>query len=543
MSRNHARLLLAGFLWVTGCAQAEQICVNSPKDASLTKPRLDLHRPSCALPLPGTRCSSDNGVGGPACAANSRVNRSAQERPTVRSEGQTSAEIRLASGVSNPNYESDHSPGEDASTNHGQQIGIVQPATPVPEIATPGGEEMSVGLTLSAIEELAAANNPSLAQAREIENQASSNWLQVGLYPNPVVGYTASEIGQDGRAGQQGAFISQTIVRGNKLELNRAVASWNVERARWQQETQRIRVLNDVRSRFYEALGAQRMVEIAEELREVAHAGVSSAQQLFEAQQVAKSDVLQAEIQLNEVDILVQNARYRQQAARQRLANVVGVPELSRDPLLGELEEPLQPIDATTLWEKIAAASPELETARAQVRRAQTRLRREQVEPIPDLMTQFSVQHDAATSFTLANAQVGVMLPAYNDNRGNISAAAAQMRQAAANLHRIELLIRDRFAETYRRYNMARNQVERYRDGILPKAERNLELATAAYRVGEYDFLRVLTARQTLFSNRVEYVSSLIEFRQARIELDGLLLTGGLSDPTGEPIDADVRGM
>lgn len=165
------------------------------------------------------------------------------------------------------------------------------------------------------------------------------------------------------------------------------------------------------------------------------------------------------------------------------------------------------------LWSQICADSPLLASARAEVERAKMQIRREQVEPIPDVQTQFSVQYDAATEYTVTNAQIGVALPVHNRNQGNISAAVAKMRRASANVNRLELSLRDRLTETYRRYSIARNQVEQYRKSILPKAEKNLELATVAYDAGEYDFLRVLTARQTMFETRVQFVSSLTDLR------------------------------
>ena len=414
---------------------------------------------------------------------------------------------------------------------------------PAPEAfpASSAGDDHG-GLTLVALEEMALINNPTLAQGEALIRQAEGNWFQVGLYPNPAAGYTASEIGQEGEAGQEGAFVSQTIVTANKLELNRAVASWDVERARWHRETQQVRVLNDVRIRFYEALGAQRTVEIAEELQKVAEAGVKTSQEKFEAKQVAQPDVLQAEIQLNQVAILLQNARFREHAARQQLANTIGVPALPPQPFTGTLDEELAEVDHERIWQEVCEANPLLQAARAQVQRAQMQIQREQVEPIPDVQTQFSLQYDAATDFTVANAQVGVALPIFNRNRGNISAAAAKMHRAAANVQRLELVLRDRLAETYRRYGSAQNQVERYRDNILPKAQKNLDLTTQAYEAGEFDFLRVLTARQTLFQAEVDYIASLTNLRQSLIELDGLLLTGGLSDPAEDAVNPGGGG-
>ena len=47
----------------------------------------------------------------------------------------------------------------------------------------------------------------------------------------------------------------------------------------------------------------------------------------------------------------------------------------------------------------------------------------------------------------------------------------------------------------------------------------------------------MLTSRQTLFQTEIEYVRALTELRQAVVEIEGLLLTGGLEEP-GEGVSA-----
>ena len=76
-------------------------------------------------------------------------------------------------------------------------------------------------LTLADLETIALANNPALAQVAAKVAAARGNWVQVGLPPNVQIGYSGSEIGNEGFAGQEGAYLSQQFVTGNKLGLNR----------------------------------------------------------------------------------------------------------------------------------------------------------------------------------------------------------------------------------------------------------------------------------------------------------------------------------
>lgn len=72
-------------------------------------------------------------------------------------------------------------------------------------------------------------------------------------------------------------MVSWSENTANKLGLNRAVASHEVQQAEWEFEMQRRRVINAVRSRAYEVLAAQRTMELAEELVQIGTAAADTA--------------------------------------------------------------------------------------------------------------------------------------------------------------------------------------------------------------------------------------------------------------------------
>jgi outer membrane protein TolC len=104
-------------------------------------------------------------------------------------------------------------------------------------------------------------SNPTLAAAAARVRAARARQIQAGRFPNPVVGYHATEIGNQGTAGQQGGFISQRFITGGKLPLDQAVAGAQVDEALYGLRSQEQRVLNDVRVSYYNALVAQRRVD------------------------------------------------------------------------------------------------------------------------------------------------------------------------------------------------------------------------------------------------------------------------------------------
>lgn len=425
--------------------------------------------------------------------------------------------------------------GEDDSVDPSIQL-----AVPVEVEGFPMGES---GLTLEAIEQLALANNPAIQQANAASARAGGIRTQVGLKPNPTVGYFGEEVGNEGAGGLHGAFVSQTFVRGDKLAWNRQVHGHDVNAMNWQIETQRQRVRTDIRLAFYDALAAQKRLQLAKDFRSVAKEGVSVSEERVDAKVGTRPDVLQSEIQLNEVDLSIQQAEFELSAALNELAALAGVPDLGTTTLVGDLDVAVNARDVETEFAQIVAMSPQLAAAQARVDRARANVQRQQVQPIPNVTAQLGAGGDDGTGNAFANVQLSLPVPVHNKNQGNIRAAQAEYCAATQNVQRIRQSIRRDLARVMREYNIAEATVQQYEKSILPKAEETLKLMQEARDAGEFDFLRVLTARRAYFDANLKYVTAMGRLAQANAKIDGLLLTGGLSNVVTYSVGDDLRGQ
>ena len=158
----------------------------------------------------------------------------------------------------------------------------------------------------------------------------------------------------------------------------------------------------------------------------------------IEAQEIPRAGLLQSEVEQRTAAILALTANNQLHAAWRQLSAVVGM-ELPPRQLDGDLSS----LPALLNWDDqlalITSASPEVAAAFAEVSRAQHALRRARREPIPDVMTQVSVQHDNSSGDTLTGVQVGIPLPIWNQNQGGIRQAEAEISQARRNASRVEL--------------------------------------------------------------------------------------------------------
>ena len=145
------------------------------------------------------------------------------------------------------------------------QAAAAQEIVPLPpsDNATPraSGQGSGRSLTLADLEAIAMANNPTLAQVAGTIEQQRGMWEQVGLYPNPLAGYLTAA-SNDPTQRNNGIFLSQEIVTAKKRQFAREVELQELNRLGWEQHAQRMRVLNDLRIRYYEVL-AQESIAIA----------------------------------------------------------------------------------------------------------------------------------------------------------------------------------------------------------------------------------------------------------------------------------------
>ena len=74
--------------------------------------------------------------------------------------------------------------------------------------------------------------------------------------------------------------------------------------------------------------------------------------------------------------------------------------------------------------------------------------------------------------------------------------------------------------------------MERYRDGIIPRARRAYELYLKSYSGMAAAYPQVLVAQRTLFRLQTDYITALDNLWANSIALKGFLLTDGLESPS-----------
>jgi cobalt-zinc-cadmium efflux system outer membrane protein len=404
----------------------------------------------------------------------------------------------------------------------GQQLPPSPQAAP-PSVMLGAPVPAASGLELEELTRLALANNPSLRQAALEVDAARGTAVQAGLYPNPTVSFVGEEIGRRGGIYTL-PLVSQEIVTAGKLGLSRAAADRGVDQAQLALGSQRYALLAGVRRGYFAVLAIQRRAEVLTELVALADQSYHNARQLQKANVIAELDVLPFQVELERLRAEQAAALQEQLAAWQRLAALAGVPHLPPDRLSGVLESPLPDYSLEAALALLRQSHPAIQSARVGITRAELILQRAEVERVPNVTVGAGYQKSYNDHEDQATYQVSVPLPLFNRNQGNILKAKAELAQAVQEVERVANDLSRQLAAAYGRYAAARQRAERYSSAILPGARKAYELSLKAFRGGQFEYLRVVQAQQTLAQARLQYVQALGEAWQAAADLSGLLL-------------------
>jgi len=397
--------------------------------------------------------------------------------------------------------------------------------------------------SLKALEEVAMSSNPTLVQAAAQVRAARGGAYQAGLFPNPVIGYTSDQLGVNGTAGEfQGGFVSQEIVTGGKLRLSRQKWAQRARIAEINRSAQYERVLNDVRVHFYKTLASQQLVGIHTQLVANAEDNVQTHREMLNLGQTNLPGLLQAELDLQRDRLNLQEAENDLEQAWRSLAAMVGTPQLSRSTLQGSLASLNDPLDWDSALSRLLEKSPELIAAWEKIRHDEITVRRERVEPIPNILVDVSVGHNYETGDTVTGVTAGIPLPIFDKNRGTIQQATADLSRSRADARRLELALSTQLAAQFRNYQTAWQHVQVYQSEMLPKAKQANDLLHEGYKARRAAWPDVLIAQRIYLDLQAQYINSLMAYRETDISIRGLLLTGGLSEPpapvSGGHIDA-----
>jgi cobalt-zinc-cadmium efflux system outer membrane protein len=415
------------------------------------------------------------------------------------------------------------------------------PAPALPEIPKTEMPDTGKPYSLRDLQDLALRNNQAIRRASAAADAAFGATIQAGLYPNPNVGYQADQIQPGNKpsnnAGQQGAFIQQLFKTAGKLSLAKAAAGMDYINAQVALRRAQVDVLTLIRSAWFDAIVAEETLKIARAIFELSSEVYSLQIKLVAGGEHATYEPLQFYTQAVRSYTEFVEARYRYIAAHKRLGAALGDPLMKPKTLEGSAiaEPPAFDADEGLQW--VLEYHTDLLSARNSVLKNQYELRLAQVTPIPDIQTSTVIQHDNSTGNNQANLLIGIQLPLFDRNQGNIRASRARVAEAVEVVKVRQNDLAAQYADALARFQSNRTLATNYRDKVLPNLARVYRSTYQRYQQEplKVSFADIVVAQLNLGQAMRAYLQALSDQWHAVVEIGGLLQLDDLYQmPRGE---------
>jgi cobalt-zinc-cadmium efflux system outer membrane protein len=187
--------------------------------------------------------------------------------------------------------------------------------------------------------------------------------------------------------------------------------------------------------------------------------------------------------------------------------------------------DPLEKLAATSVPADESATNaerPDVLAAETDVRAAESSLKLQKAERIPDPTFSVGVEHEppgGGPDVNSINIGVSFPLPVWNQNGGNIKAARATLDQSRIALAEVKAHAVADLANAETAYNEAYLRWLRYRDQTVPKSTKVRETIEFKYEKGAATLLDLLNAEQTDNTVRLAFAQAMNDAASAAAEL------------------------
>ena len=333
-------------------------------------------------------------------------------------------------------------------------------------------------------------------------------------------------------SGLGGAEVTLTLAsvleRGGKLDARRILANSRIDALAVEREAQRLDLLAEVARRYLDIVAAQQQARIAALDVAQRQGTVAAARERHVAGASPESVVFTAQAALARAELDKARAEERADAARQHLAALWG----ERAPGFSVVEQDATALPAIAgfdVLEDWLDRTPELAQFVGERRIREARLQLARSEATPDVDWQVGVRRlQESGDFGLVGS---ISMPLGTRSRAQPGIRAAEAELAALSIEREAkgLALYSTLAEAHGRYRVARIEVQRLGEDVLPRLAKAEAAAAQAYRAGAASYLEWATLQAEHTDARRQQLDAALAAHRALVEIQRL---------TGQPFVA-----
>ena len=365
---------------------------------------------------------------------------------------------------------------------------------------------MPRNLSLAQAKDIAFLRNWDLLAAQANVDQSIGQEIVTHEFPNPTFSWSTQKVNVDNQpAGMPGAntlwdrnydtiFAVNQLFELNKRSKRQASAAAGREAAAASFLDARRTLDLAVAKAYIAASLAQANVRILHQTAESLQHEAKIAETRLNAGDLSKSDKAQIEIAASRAELDAETAQSTAVTSRIAVEILLG----EKDPKGSwMMADDLGELAATGEVQGPTAPRPDLLAAKASLRKAEWDWKLQKAMQVPDPTVLVQYEHEPFDQPNTVGVGVSLPLPIWNQNGGNIRAAAATRDQASAQVGKIETQVASDIATAEVAYQEAVTRWHKYQKDVTPRAAEVLKSVSYAYQKGGASLLDLLEAERS----------------------------------------------
>lgn len=412
-----------------------------------------------------------------------------------------------------------------------------QPATSDhARVAAMLGDELTVDEAVS----IAMLNSPRLQVALAELGIARADLIEASTIANPVFEFEMRFPGEPYRPYE--LRLAQSLIELIQLPRRRALGRAAFDAAQMRVSSEVLRFGGDVRAAYFETLAATQQASLSRTSFESAQAAAEVAIKQHAAQNITDLDLENEQALYEQAKLDLARADQRVILAREALVRAMG---LRNETTQWRLPETFPPLPANELeqqqLEQLAAQQRlDIAIARREVEIAQRRVPLTRLAVLEETVLDLHYEREPDGEHTVGPG-IEFPIPIFNSGRAARTRAEAEFLRARHALAALEAETSSQLRAARSTLAEARARVEYYRDVIVPRRKRILELTKLEHNAMLVGVFQLLQAKQNEMQARRDFIEAQREYWSARTDLDRTL-QGVAGDTSFTPASGQGQG-
>lgn len=399
-------------------------------------------------------------------------------------------------------------------------------------LAVPAVSDGTDELTLEQAISLAVEKNPDLSSLSWEIRARGGRAAQAGTLPNPELSFNMDNFwGNKDLRGFDGAeytlALTQLIELGGKRSKKASAAGIERDLAKWDYETKRLDLINEVTKAFTDVLAEQERLKVSEELFSLSEKSLNTVSARVQAGKVSPIEETKASAELSKARIELERAARSLDAARKRLSAVLGNPSLSFKKAAGQIDLALE----IPVFQRVAEdinKSPDIARWLTEIEQRKAALNLELANRMPDPSISVGFKRFRETETSAMVAAISIPLPLFNRNAGAVAETQSRLSKAEHEQKAALLKAHSAMTEAYAALSSAFEEVTILKTSVLPALQTAFDAIQEGYRYGKFSYIDLLDAQRSLSESRKQLIESLAAGKKAYADIERL--TGAASE-------------